>query len=416
MTDSDTNRLVAPDALARALDLSWRISSHSPPMKPFVRFARETQSLYGNDRHRTRWFFWDFDAMAQKVLLGVVRETSTPEELADACAQRWAVNLTRLEAEMWSELQDIARTGKRVQFPGGPRMRDITDRIRPNGRFLWAGCGTGAECLALASQGLNVIGTDTVPGLVDVANAWARHFALPFRAIRLDALAFDTAELGLFDGFLVGFYGEMPSLNHAMRLQEYMHSILAEQGRGFIIANRRKYASYWFRMKTTYPRLMTERLAVQAHFDYRFSQPDKSEEQLRFGLYWRTHSKESLAAELSHSFNVLECTYESDPRYVTCVVGRKQGPPTEEEYRERQGLAETQAAGLRNGAASADELLDKVETICEMLEAHEKNVQDFYDRPVTAGRTSPIKEVAVDYSRFIGLLEEVSSALPEGEE
>ncbi len=416
MKDPDTSRLVAPDVIVRALELSLRISKHSPPMKPFVRFARDTQSLYGNDRRQARWFFWDFDAMVQRVLLGVIRRTSTPETLAEACAQRWAVNLARLEAKMRLELQAIARAGRQVQFPSDPRLKYILDRIPSNGRFLWAGCGTGSECLALASRGLNVVGTDTVPGLVDVANEWARHFALSFKAFRLDALAFDKAELGLFDGFLVGFYGEMPSRTHALRLQEYMHGILSEEGRGVIVANRRKYASYWFRMETTYSKLMTERLAVQAHFDYRFSQPDKSEEQLRYGLYWKTHTRESLAAELSHSFNVLECTYERDPRYVTCVVGRKQGPSVERERRKSQGLADTQTAGLRISATSIDELLNKVETICEVLEAHERRVQEFYDHSGTLEVTSPIKGVDVDYSAFVGLLEGVSAVLPDSEE
>ena len=384
-------------------------------MKPFVRFARETQSLYGNDRHRTRGFFWDFDAMLQKVLLGVVRGTSTPETLAEACIERWAVSLAHLEASKRSELQDIATAGRQVQLSSHPRMRYIIDRMRPNARFLFVGCGSGTECLTLASRGLDVVGIDTVPGLVDVANAWARHLALPFKAIRLDAMALDS-RLGLFDGLLVEFYGHQPSWSQTLRLQERLHSVLSEEGKGFLVANRRRYASYGFLMGTAYSTLMTARLAVQAHFDYRFSQPDKSEEQLRYGLYWRTHTRESLAAELSHNFNVLECTYEDDPRYVVCVVGRKQGPPAEREHGERQDLAETQAAGLRIGAASIDELLDKVETICEMLEAHEKNVQEFYDSPGVVEMMNPIKGVEVDYSSFIGLLEEVSGVLQDGEE
>jgi len=401
--------------VVRALDLSWRVSNHSPPMKPFVRFARETQSLYGNDRRQTRWFFWDFDAMIQKVLLGVVRGTSTPETLAEACAQRWAVNLARLEVSKQSELQDIARTGKQMQFPSDPRIKYIADRMRPNARFLYAGCGAGTECLALASRGLNVVGIDTVPGLVDVANAWAGHLALPFKAVCTDVMTLGSG-LGLFDGFLVEFYGDQPSWDRTLRLQANLHSVLSDKGKGFIVATRRKYASYWFLMGTAYSTLMTKRLAVQAHFDYRFSLADKSEEQLRYGLYTETHTRESLAAELSHSFDVLECTYESDPRYVVCVVGRKQGSLAERELAGNHAAAASNAASLRMGATSFDEFLNKVETICEILEAHERNVQDFYDHPVIAGRTSPIREVGVDYPRFIGLLEEVSAVLPDREE
>jgi len=112
----------------------------------------------------------------------------------------------------------------------------------------------------------------------------------------------------------------------------------------------------------------------------------------------------------------LDCIYKSDPQYVLCVVGRKQGSPAEGEYRGRQKFAEPQAVGLRTSATSVDELLDKVETICEMLEGREKKVQEFYDRPGTFEGMSPIKGIEVDYPRFIGLLEEVSAVLPDSEE
>ena len=388
---------------------------HSAPMKPFVRFARETQRLYGNDRRRARWLFWDFDAMVQKVLLGVVLGISTPETLAEACIERWAVNLAQLEARKRSELQDIATTGRKVQLSRHPRLKYIIDRMHPNARFLFVGCGSGTECLALASRGLDVVGIDTVPGLVDVANAWARHLALPFKAICADVMALDS-RLGLFDGLLVEFYGHQPSWNQTLRLQEQLSCVLSEEGRGFIVANRRRYASYWFLMRTTYSTLMTKRLAVQTHLDYHFSHADKSEEQLRYGIYTKTHTRESLAAELSHSFNVLECTYEIDPRYVICVVGRKQGPHAERERRENQDPAETGAAGLKISTTPIDELLDKVEAICEMLETHEKRVQELYDNSRFFEGTSPLKGVEVDYPRFIALLEDVSSVLPDGEE
>jgi len=388
---------------------------HSPPMKPFVRFARETQHLYDGERRRARWFFWDFDAMVQKVLLGIVRGVSTPGTLAEACKKRWAVNLSRLEKKKWSELREISRTGRHVRFPGDKAMDYITDRLRPNARFLYAGCGAGTECLAFASRGLDVVGIDPVPGLVDVANAWAGHFALPFKAICADAMALDS-NLGLFDGFLVEFYGDQPSWNRTLSLQANLQGILTNEGKGFIVATRRKYASYWFRMGTTYSALMTKRLAVQAHFDYRFSQPDKSEEQLRYGLYTKTHTRESLAAELCHSFDILECIYKSDPRYVLCVVSRKQGSPAEGAHPVCPDLAEAQAVGLKTSTTSVDELLDRVQTICETLETNEKKVQEFYDCPGNFEGMSPIKGVEIDYPRFTGLLEEVSAVLPDSEE
>ena len=394
----------------RVLDLSCRVSARSAPMKPFVRFAPEMQQLYGGDRRPTRWHYWDFDVMAQKVLLSIVHATITPEELAAACADRWAVNLARLERDSRQKLEEAVKLREKVVPRGYARVENIVDRMRPKARFLYAGCGAGGECLALAHRGLEVVGIDSVPGLVDVANAWAGHLGLAFRAYHLDAMALDS-RFGRFDGFLVEFYGDLPRPSQTLRLRQNLHDVLADDGRGFVMGVRRKYASYWYLMGTDYPPLMTARLAAQSVFDYRFLQPDKCEEQLSFGLYTRTHTRESLAAELGRTFSVVECDYESDPRYVVGVVGRRQGPPAEPGPPEGRD-----AAGLNAGAADAAGLLDKVEAVCDMLEAHEKKVRDFYDRSEESGRTNLLEGVVVDYAGFIRLLERLSRVLPADED
>jgi len=406
---SGSNLADSPVSLVvRVLDLSYRVSSHSAPMKPFVRFAPQTRTLYGEDRRQTRSRFWDFDAMLQQVLLGIVHAAATPEELTRACVARWAVNLAELEQDSRRELAKAKAAGRKDVPRSYPRLERIAGRMRPKARFLYAGCGAGRDCLVLAARGLDVVGIDTVPGLVNAANAWADFLKLPFKALCLDAKELD-ATLGRFDGFLVEFYGDLPAPRETFRLQARLHRALADGGRGFIVATRRKYASYWYLMRTDYSPLMTTRLAVQARLDYRFSPPDKSEEQLRFGLYTRALTRESLAAELGRAFSVLECDYESDPRYVVSVVGRRQEPEPPEVPDDGWP-----SPGPGLSVSSIDGLLDRVEAICEMLEAHEKKVQDFYDCSEASGRRNLLEGVAVDFPRLIGLLDEVSCALPAG--
>ena len=67
-------------------------------------------------------------------------------------------------------------------------------------------------------------------------------------------------------------------------------------------------------------------LREQSLLDYWFSEPDGCEERLLYGLYNRSHTKDSLSAELSCTFDVVECLHEAyDPRYVIGVVKRRDG-------------------------------------------------------------------------------------------
>ena len=49
---------------------------------------------------------------------------------------------------------------------------------------------------------------------------------------------------GSFDGFLLEFYGFQPSLVQALALQRGLASTLNDNGKGFIVANRNKYALF----------------------------------------------------------------------------------------------------------------------------------------------------------------------------
>ena len=84
-----------------------------------------------------------------------------------------------------------------------------------------------------ARSGLRVVGIDTMAPILDVAMGWAAHLGLPVSFICMDVM-----DLGLkpnsFDGFLLEFYGEIPSLDQTLALQRNLANVLKPGGRGFI--------------------------------------------------------------------------------------------------------------------------------------------------------------------------------------
>ena len=139
--------------------------------------------------------------------------------------------------------------------------------------------------------------------------------------------------------------------------------------------------------------------------DYYWSESDGCEEKLMYGLYVRTHTVESLAAELSHTFGIVECKYEEyDPRYVVCVVEPKGDSRAVEEV--MLGCGERIEEPLDGSTAPADDALSRVESICELLESHEKKVVQFFDGDLAEGK-SPLRDVQVNLSEFVDLLWEV---------
>lgn len=409
---TEFNGLQVNSVLNQIIELSSKLSTYSPPMKPFIRFARQADLVYKQGCASKKSLFWDFDYSLQKVLLGLVHEVASPAQLADLCLAQWNTNLERLRIRKWNELQALKDSGKAYQFNYTPRDEFILSRIKPGSRFLYLGCGSGTECLKLANRGHCVIGIDAVPGLIDVANEWAEHLSLPFEAICMDARALDLEEES-FDGFLVEFYGEQPSLSQALLLQRNLAKILREGGKGFVVATRKKYSSFWFRMAPKYSKEMTSWLRGQAFLDQHFSEPDNFEEQLMYGLFWRCHTTKSLAAELSNNFKILECDYEKyDPRYVMCVVGRKNATDSSRHFDMCNALVEPEAPCLDLSTTSLKEVLYRIALICDIMEAHDRSVSQFFDHVRPTSGKNPLQEVETDLSRFIELLEEVLYVLP----
>jgi SAM-dependent methyltransferase len=401
--------------LRRVLDLSWRVSRHSPPMKPFIRRSGQPEVPGRPGTATTGQRLWDFDDTLQQVLMGIVHSVATPEQLTRACIERWDANLVALEAGRREQLRRLAEAGKQFKSSLSPRDRFILSRVEPGSRFLYVGCGSGTECIELASQGLEVTGIDTSCGLVEVANAWAKHLALPFKALCMDAMALELPDES-FDGFLVEFYGEQVSGSQTLLLQKNLALALSHRGRGFFVAKRAKYASHWPRMGSPYSVLMTHWLARQSDADCRFSLPDRHEERLAYGVYWWSHTEESLAGELSSFFNVLESRYEeSDPRYVMAVVARKTGPSPESPAVQEEAVPARRRLQPDLSRTAVEGVLGKVEAICGMLEFHEKNVSHFFERRVPSSGRNPFDEVRTDMSRFVELLLDLFSILPNAD-
>ncbi len=395
--------------LGRILDLSWRLSDCAPPMKPFLRFSKDAEVLYKGKTDSYKQFFWDFDDGLQKTLLGMVRALATPAEIAEACIERWKTNLEQLCQGSRNRLRELQQEGGAPQFRYRPRDAFILSRVAPGSRLLYVGCGTGTECLGWAQRGYDVVGIDTDAELVAVANEWAQSLKLPFKAVCMDAhnIVFPP---GSFDGFLLEFYGFQPSLLQALSLQKGLANVLHEDGKGFIVATRKKYASFWYRMSNYgYPESMFHWLKNQCQLDHCFSATDACEEKLTFGLYIRSHTVDSLSRELGRVFDVQECMYqEHDPRYLISVVKRKgcvARPPLVSEHCDLKDWAQPEYSRWETGTIA--EVLCKIQAIAALLERHKNNVERFFLTRESSDEKGPLSMVDTELPRFIELLDRV---------
>jgi ubiquinone/menaquinone biosynthesis C-methylase UbiE len=395
------------NTLKRILDLSWRISGYAPPMKPFLRFSKHADTLYKGKTNSYKHFFWDFDDALQRVLLGMVRTIATPAEIAEACIERWKINLEKIYQKSKRQLEELRKHGEAPQFRYTPRDEFIFSRVEPGSRLLYVGCGTGTQCLGWAQRGYEVIGIDTDEQLVGIANERAEYLKLPFQAICMDAENI-TFPPGSFDGFLLEFYGFQPSLVQTLALQRGLARALNDDGKGFIVATRKKYASFWNGMSNLgYPESMIHWLTSQRRLDHYFSQMDACEEKLSFGLYIRNHTVDSLSRELGGVFDVQECMYEEyDPRYLISVVKRRglfsDSPPTSENDDSEDW---TKQEFLQRDGVSIEDVLRQIHAICDLLELHKERVKRFFLNIDVSGGKSPLSMVDMDLPRFIELLE-----------
>ena len=394
------------DNLKRILELSDRISRHSPPMKPFIRFSRLTKNIFKQSEVKTKPLFWDFDYTLQKILLFIAKSMASPQQITRSCIERYKNNLEDLCDRKQRELNEFIESHRTFQFHYTPRDEFIFNRIQPESKLLYVGCGSGTECLRFAKRGRNVVGIDTNLELTDVANRWAECLNLSFSAVCMDVMAL-AFRFESFDSFLIEFYGDQPLMSQTLALQRNLAQILRDGGIGFVVAIRKRYASHWYLMGSRYPAAMHRWLKMQYLGDHLYTQPDGNEELLMYGLYYKSHTPDSLASELSGYFDIIECNYEKhDPRYVVSVVRRKENLNPAAAISEKLGSGKPE---IKNYAVrmTSDELLEKIDSICDCLESHENNVLQYFQNDELKSDKNPLKEVKTELLDFTEKLEEM---------
>ncbi|MBW2172417.1 MAG: class I SAM-dependent methyltransferase [Deltaproteobacteria bacterium] len=352
--------------------------------------------------------FWDFDDTLQKILLKIARTIATPEEIWQSRAERSRNGFSSafVERKKW-ELDELSLRKTKPWFETTPREEFVFARIPHRSRLLYVGCDSGIECFPLAERGHQVTAIHTDPEMVEVANDWARHFRFPFKAICADLPEFTSARES-FDSFIIDFYGSHPSMEQVITAQSNLARVITDDGLGFVVAKRKKFASYWFLMNTCYPSAMTRWLMKQAPLDFYYSKFDSAEERLLYGAYNRSYTSETLASELGLSFDVLECQFEKyDPRYVMAVVRRKDQPDITTHHRR------TPVVDENNGLSKPYVwLTSNVQSICDILKSHEQQLSQYFDNRHFFPCKNPLQVVDTNMSEFIDLLIEVFETIP----
>jgi hypothetical protein len=395
--------------LKHILDLSFQISLHAPAMKPFIRFAEQTDRLYDKRSNGLPpSLYWDFDDTLQKILLKIARTIATPEEIWQTCTEPSKNDVTSafVERKKW-ELDELSLRSTRPWFETTPRDEFVFAKIPYRSRLLYVGCNSEIERFPLAERGHHITAIHPDPELVEIANDWARHFRFPFKAICADVIEFTFAHES-FDSFMIDLYGSHPSMEQVMSAQKNLAKAISDRGLGFVVAGRKKYASYWFLMNTRYSGEMTRWLIKQTPLDFYYSEFDATEERLLYGAYNKSFTPESLSSELSHTFNVSHCFFDKhDPRYVMAVVQRKPQPDIPGHYRRTSVVEEN------NGFSKPYVwLISKVQSICDILGTHERQLSRYFNNKHYYAGRNPLQAVDTDLSAFIEILTEVFESVP----
>lgn len=401
--NSDPSDIIGIMNIRDILDLSLRISQYSPAMKPFIRFSKQADHLYEQIQRSSIHEFWDFDYTLQKILLDLLKVITTPEDLDQQCINQWRINLKPLCENSKDQLDELYRIKKQPDYQLDQRDHLIMSVLKKGGRFLYIGCGSGKNCLKIASHGYDVIGIDTNLQLTEVAHQYSTYGNLPFQAICMNASNLGFAAES-FDGFLIEFYGYQPSFLQTMSLQRELVRILKRDGRGIIVANRKKYASYWYYMGRYPSKRMTDWIVSFSKFDFFYSISDNCEERLQYGFYNKSHTTSSLSGELDSSFEVLECMNEEhDPRYVIGIVKPKKELPGGSTlpvpmYSRRENTLDNQG--------NIPLIIEKIRTVCEILQAHETKLHSFFLDPEYS-QSNPLTSIDTEIQVLFNLLRDI---------
>ncbi|MFH1478721.1 MAG: class I SAM-dependent methyltransferase [Candidatus Omnitrophota bacterium] len=373
-------------------------------MKPFIRLSEEMRHYFKDKKIPD--FIWDFDYFLLNILSRFLRSILTADEINRLSIEQWKVNLSQFCKSREMGFKKLLEGKASYPFHIQGRNKILLDNLKKGSSFLYIGCGSGTQCLQLAYKGLDVTGIDTYKELVDIGNKYARHLDLPFKAIHMNFnnIGFKPKS---FDGLAIECYGSLPSLNSRITLQRNLASILKDTGIGFLSAARKKYWSYFY-ARDTHPSSLTEWLSSQEKLDFLYSEKDSSEETLLCGLYYRNYTAESLSNELSHSFEVLECSYERyDPRYVLAKVRPKKNvtPFNPQEMNKEPTISDKDIGIIKN-------ILLDVEKLCDMLESHDNNVIAFFNNEDEKKLKNPLIHVKIDIREILDKLMNIKGKIP----
>jgi len=121
-----------------------------------------------------------------------------------------------------------------------PALLERLDRhVRPGGRMLVLGSGSGKECFALAGHGWDVVGIDFAPSMVAAARAEAARRGLAIRFHEADLRSHVEAARSI-DCVLFTYdvYSFLPERSDRIRLLERVRGWLSPAGVAFLSARR----------------------------------------------------------------------------------------------------------------------------------------------------------------------------------
>ncbi len=321
-----------------------------------------------------------------------------------ACLARWGANLQDLKERHEEALQRPAGEPTRLErlfLSTNARGRYVLQHLAPGMRLLYVGAGTGRECFMYQNQGIRTVGIDVLRPLLAIGRRWADRINVfpQFAGMDVMALGFrpDT-----FDAFLLEFYGSTPSREATLTLQQQLARVLKPDGLGIVSAARKKYPSYWFLGKRMYPQMMRDWLISQADLDCRYQAQDAYQDRLLGGLFQRVFTVETLTAELSHSFDVVECAYATDPRYVLAIVTPRTSQGADRPPFPADPPFQPPAAAQCDAVAAE---LARIEPICDLLEQHTAQVIPYFADPTTASPGRCFRELAPNAAQLVALLQ-----------
>jgi len=123
-------------------------------------------------------------------------------------------------AALWSDTPRGRAQRERV-------WREIDKLFRPGDQVLDLGCGTGDDAVHLASRGVNVLGIDSAPRMVEIA----RTRGIQARPMAIEELASFGDEFdGQFDGALSNF-GALNCVADLRQVNDALARLLRPQGK-----------------------------------------------------------------------------------------------------------------------------------------------------------------------------------------